>query len=45
MRPAATAVLAASAAVKCLALLSAISPGAGDVGLPESPSPSSNTSY
>ena len=39
MRPAATAVLAASAAVMCLALLFAISPGAGDAGLPESPPP------
>ena len=42
MRPGATAGLAAGAAyaaVICLALLSAISPGAGDAGLSESPPP------
>ena len=42
MRPA-TAVLAASVAVMCLALLSAISPGAGDAGLRESPPPRPQT--
>ena len=35
----ATAVLAASAAVMCLALLSAIPPGAGDAGFRERPPP------
>ena len=39
MRPATTG-LAASAAVMCLALLSAISPAAGDAGFQESPPPS-----
>ena len=39
MRPAVAAGLAAGAAVMCLVLLSAIPPGAGDEGLPESPPP------
>ena len=39
MRRAATAGLATNAAVICLALLSAISPGAGDAGFRESPPP------